>query len=68
MVKVIGNALYASNGNIVSSSLKAVAQLVKCPLKNVENSLPIFVRQSLEIVRTAGTTEADIAQTALKKP
>lgn len=66
MVNVVGNALYASNGNVVSSGLKAVAQFVKCPLKNVEKSLPIFVRQFLEIIRTSGSTEADVAQTALK--
>ncbi|THH09644.1 hypothetical protein EW145_g1873 [Phellinidium pouzarii] len=66
MVNVIGNTLYATNGNVVSSGLKATAQIVKCPLKNVEKSLPVFVRQSLEIVRQTGSTEAEVTQTAFK--
>ncbi|KAI5120165.1 hypothetical protein M0805_008432 [Coniferiporia weirii] len=66
LVNVIGNTLYGSNGNVVSSGLKATAQIVKCPLKNVEKSLPVFVRQILEIVRQTGNTEADVTQTAFK--
>ena len=66
MVKVIGNTLYAANGNIVSAGLKATAQIVKCPLKNMDKSLPVFLRQSLQIIRQSGSTEAEVTQTAFK--
>ena len=66
MVNVIGNTLYASNGNVVSSGLKAAAQIAKAPLENVEKSLPIFVRQTMQIIRETGSTESDVVQTAFK--
>ncbi|KAL5498462.1 UTP20 [Sanghuangporus vaninii] len=66
MVNVIGNTLYSSSGSVVSSGLKAVAQIVKAPLDNVKKNLPIFVRQTLQIVRETGSTEADVVQSAFK--
>ena len=66
MVNVIGNTLYSSNGSVISSGLKATAQIAKAPLKNVEKNLPIFVRQTLQIIRETGSTEADVVQTAFK--
>ena len=66
MVNVIGNTLYASNGEVISSGLKATAQVIKCPLKNVEKSLPVFVRQILEIVKQTGGTESNVMQNALR--
>ncbi|KAL5483039.1 UTP20_9 [Sanghuangporus weigelae] len=66
MVNVIGNTLYSSNGSVVSSGLKAAAQIVKAPLENVKKNLPIFVRQTLQIVRETGSTEADVVQAAFK--
>lgn len=65
-MKVIGNTLYAANGNIVSAGLKATAQIVKCPLKDMDKSVPVYVRQTLEIVRQSGSTEADVTQTAFR--
>ena len=65
-MNVIGNTLYSPNGNVISSALKACAQFAKAPLKNVEKSLPIFVRQTLQIIRETGSTEADVVQTAFK--
>ncbi|KAL5531823.1 UTP20 [Sanghuangporus sanghuang] len=66
MVNVIGNTLYSSTGSVVSFGLKAVAQIVKAPLENVKKNLPIFVRQTLQIVRETGSTEADVVQAAFK--
>ena len=63
---IIGNTLYSSNGSVVAASLKAATQMSKCPLKSLETSLPIFVRQSLEIVKRGGSTESDLSQAALK--
>lgn len=65
-VNVIGNTLYSSNGDVVAAGLKATTQMAKCPLKNLEKSLPIFVRQALEIVRLGGSTESELSQAALK--
>ncbi|KAI0302300.1 armadillo-type protein [Multifurca ochricompacta] len=66
MVAVIGNTLYSSNSHVVIQGLKASAAIVKCPLKGLENSVPIFVRQTIDILKQAGSTESEVAQTALK--
>ncbi|KDQ13943.1 hypothetical protein BOTBODRAFT_33064 [Botryobasidium botryosum FD-172 SS1] len=66
MVSVIGNTLYSSNSDVVGLGLKASAAIVKCPLKSVDSSLPVFIRQTLDIIRQAGSTEPSIVQTAFK--
>ncbi|KAH9007602.1 armadillo-type protein [Lactarius deliciosus] len=66
MVAVIGNTLYSSNSTILIHGLKASAAIIKCPLKNLDKSLPIFVGQTIDILKQTGSTESEVAQTALK--
>jgi U3 small nucleolar RNA-associated protein 20 len=66
MVPVIGNTLYSSNSHVLIQGLKATAAIIKCPLKKLENSVPVFVRRTIEILKEAGSTESEVAQTALK--
>ncbi|QRW12832.1 U3 snoRNP protein Utp20 [Ceratobasidium sp. AG-Ba] len=66
MVVVIGNTLYSLDGHVVSLGLKAAASIVKCPLQSVDKSLPVFVKQILQIIRSSGNTESEVVQTALK--
>ena len=66
LVAVIGNTLYSSNSTVLIHGLKASAAIIKCPLKNLDKSLPIFVRQTIDILKETGSTESELAQTALK--
>lgn len=66
MVSVIGNTLYSSHMQVIVPGLKSAAAIVKCPLKSIDKSLPIFVRQIIDIVKQAGSTEPDTVQTAFK--
>lgn len=66
MVKTIGNALYSEQSTVLTLSLKCLAAIVKYPLKAIESGLPVFVRQCLEVIRGAGSTESELVQTALK--
>ena len=66
MVPVIGNTLYSSNSHVLIQGLKASAAIIKCPLKRLEKSVPVFVRQIIDILKEIGTTESEVAQTALK--
>ncbi|QRW25279.1 U3 snoRNP protein Utp20 [Rhizoctonia solani] len=65
MSVVIGNTLYSQDGHVVTLGLKAAASIVKCPLRSVEKSLPVFVKQTLEIIRSSGELN-QVTQTALK--
>ena len=66
MVPVIGNALYSDRLEVILPALKAAAAIAKCPLSSTEKTLPVCIRQMIDIIRQAGTTEADVVQTALK--
>lgn len=59
MVNVIGNTLYSSNDHVVALGLKASVSIVKCPLKSIDKSLPIFIKQVLEIMRRYSSTESE---------
>ena len=66
MVAIIGNTLYSSNSNVLIHGLKASAAIIKCPLKNLDKSLPIFVRRTIDILKEIGSTESEVSQTALR--
>ena len=66
MVAVIGNTLYSSHMEVVGPGMKAAAAIVKCPLKSVDKSLPVFIRQIIEVIKQAGSTEPEGIQIAFK--
>jgi U3 small nucleolar RNA-associated protein 20 len=66
MVPVIGNTLYSSDSHVLIQGLKASAAIIKCPLKKLEKSVPVFVRQTINLLKETGSTESEVAQTALK--
>jgi len=66
MVPVIGNTLYSSSSHVLIKGLKASSAIVKCPLKKLEKSVPVFVRRAIDILKGIGNTESEVAQTALK--
>ncbi|KAK0189706.1 hypothetical protein F5146DRAFT_1052188 [Armillaria mellea] len=66
MVVAIGNTLYSTSSPVLMSGVRCVAGLVKCPLKSMDKSLPVFIKQILDIVRLAGNTESELVQMTLK--
>ncbi|PBK92675.1 hypothetical protein ARMGADRAFT_967204 [Armillaria gallica] len=66
MVVAIGNTLYSTSSPVLMSGVRCVAGLVKCPLKSMDKSLPVFIKQILDIVRLAGNTESELVQVTLK--
>ena len=66
MVVVVGNTLYSTSAPVLSLGLRCAAGLVKCPLKSLEKSLPVLVRQILDIIKQAGNTESELVQVAFK--
>ena len=66
MVVVIGNTLYSTNAPVLILGMRCAAILAKCPLKAIEESLPVIVRQILDIIKQAGNTESELVQVAFK--
>ncbi|KAJ7637747.1 armadillo-type protein [Mycena polygramma] len=66
MVVVIGNTLYSTSSPVLVFGLRAAAGIVKCPLQSLGKSLPVFVQQTIDIVKQAGNTESEVVQVAFK--
>ncbi|EJT46124.1 hypothetical protein A1Q1_05335 [Trichosporon asahii var. asahii CBS 2479] len=67
LVSAVGNTLYSPTVPILILGLKATAAVAKCPVPQVEESLPAFVTNIFKIIKHAGgTAETEVAQTALK--
>ncbi|KDQ28426.1 hypothetical protein PLEOSDRAFT_1077268 [Pleurotus ostreatus PC15] len=66
MIVAVGNTLYSTDSPVLVLGLKAVAGLVKCPSKVLEESLPVFIRQVLDIIKQTGSTESEVVQVAFK--
>ncbi|KAF9524996.1 armadillo-type protein [Crepidotus variabilis] len=66
LVVVVGNTLYSTNASVLLLGLRCAADLSKCPLKSMEKSLPVFVQQTLDIIKQTGNTESELVQIAFK--
>ncbi|KAG5635562.1 hypothetical protein H0H81_010863 [Sphagnurus paluster] len=66
MVVVVGNTLYSISAPVLLVGLRAAAGLSKCPLKALDKSLPVYVRQILDIIQQAGNTESEVVQVSFK--
>ncbi|KAL0955556.1 hypothetical protein HGRIS_001795 [Hohenbuehelia grisea] len=66
MTVVVGNTLYSTSTPVLLLGLRCVAGLVKCPLKSLDQSLPVFIRQILDVIKQAGNTESEVVQVAFK--
>ncbi|KAF8131840.1 armadillo-type protein [Boletus edulis] len=65
-VNLIGNTLYAESEAVIIAALKAAPCILQCPLKAVPTSAPLMSRQTLAIIRSVGSAESEVAQTAFK--
>ncbi|KAF9479084.1 hypothetical protein BDN70DRAFT_879151 [Pholiota conissans] len=66
IVVVVGNTLYSTNAAVLTLGMRCAAGLSKCPLKAIEKSLPVVVRQILDIIKQTGNTESELVQIAFK--
>lgn len=66
MVVVVGNTLYSTSAPVLLLGLRSAAGIAKCPVKSLEKSLPVFVRQIIDIIKQAGNTESEVIQVAFK--
>ena len=65
-VNLIGNTLYAESEAVIVAALKAAPCILQCPLKAVTSSASLMSRQILAIIRSIGSAEPEVAQTAFK--
>ena len=66
VVVVVGNTLYSTNAAVLILGMRCASCLAQCPLKAIEKSLPVVVRQILDIIKQTGNTESELVQVAFK--
>ncbi|KAI6117784.1 armadillo-type protein [Pisolithus thermaeus] len=62
----IGNTLYAKTEAVLIAALKAVPAILQCSVKAASSSAALISRQILVIIRSMGSTESEVTQTAFK--
>ncbi|KIJ63496.1 hypothetical protein HYDPIDRAFT_133895 [Hydnomerulius pinastri MD-312] len=65
-LNLIGNTLYAESEAVLIAALKAAPPILHCPLKSAPSSANLISRQILAIIRSVGSAESEVAQTAFK--
>ncbi|GAA5834879.1 hypothetical protein JCM11251_002051 [Rhodosporidiobolus azoricus] len=66
LVSLVGNSLYSDDPIVLARSMRATASLIRCPLTSTEKAAPVLVKQMLNVVERAGSTESELAQSALR--
>ncbi|GAA5866298.1 hypothetical protein JCM3774_006608 [Rhodotorula dairenensis] len=66
LVSLVGNALYSDDPVVLARSMRATASLIRCPLGSTEQAAPVLVKQMLSVIERAGSTESELAQSALR--
>ena len=66
LVSLVGNALYSDDPVVLARSMRATASLIRCPLGTTEQAAPVLVKQMLSVIERSGSTESELAQSALR--
>ncbi|GAA5897320.1 hypothetical protein JCM6882_001857 [Rhodosporidiobolus microsporus] len=66
LVSLVGNSLYSDDPVVLARSMRATASLIRCPLTSTDKAAPVLVKQMLNVVERAGSTESELAQSALR--
>ncbi|EGU13301.1 hypothetical protein RTG_00465 [Rhodotorula toruloides ATCC 204091] len=66
LVSLVGNSLYSDDPVVLARSMRATASLIRCPLSSTEKAAPVLVKQMLSVIERAGSTESELAQSALR--
>ncbi|GAA6031952.1 hypothetical protein JCM8097_003358 [Rhodosporidiobolus ruineniae] len=66
LVNLVGNSLYSDDPVVLARSMRATASLIRCPLTSTEKAAPVLVKQMLNVVERTGSTESELAQSALR--
>ena len=66
LVILVGNALYSDDPVVLARSMRATASLIRCPLGTTEQAAPVLVKQMLSVIERSGSTESELAQSALR--
>ncbi|KAI6043542.1 armadillo-type protein [Pisolithus marmoratus] len=62
----IGNTLYTKSEDVLVAALKAAPAILQCPVKAAQSSAALISKQILIIIRSMGSTESEVTQTAFK--
>ncbi|GAA5909110.1 Utp20p [Sporobolomyces salmoneus] len=66
LLSLVGNSLYSEDPVVLARSMRATASLIRCPLTSRDKAAPVLVKQMMNVVERSGSTESELAQSALR--
>ncbi|GAA6011855.1 hypothetical protein JCM11491_000772 [Sporobolomyces phaffii] len=66
LLSLVGNSLYSDDPVVLARSMRATASLIRCPLSSRDRAAPVLVKQMITVVDRSGSTESELAQSALR--
>ncbi|GAA5994163.1 hypothetical protein JCM5350_006337 [Sporobolomyces pararoseus] len=66
LLSLVGNSLYSEDPVVLARSMRATASLIRCPLSSRDKAAPVLVKQMMNVVERSGSTESELAQSALR--
>jgi len=66
LLSLVGNSLYSDDPVVLARSMRATASLIRCPLSSRDKAAPVLVKQMMNVVERSGSTESELAQSALR--
>lgn len=66
LLSLVGNSLYSDDPVVLARSMRATASLIRCPLSSRDKAAPVLVKQMINVVDRSGSTESELAQSALR--
>ncbi|MCJ1333956.1 U3 snoRNP protein [Thelotrema lepadinum] len=63
---IVGEALIGAHEEVQNSAMRVLAAIVKVPLKEIDSNAPVYISESIKIIKNATSTSTEIAQAALK--
>ena len=63
---LIGEALINAHEEVQNSAMRLLAAIIKTPLKEIDLGVPVYIFESMKVIKGAATASSESAQAALK--
>ncbi|OAG11326.1 uncharacterized protein CC84DRAFT_1106724 [Paraphaeosphaeria sporulosa] len=63
---VIGDALIANQEELQTSAIRLLSTIIKVPMKELDENCPVYVTESVRLIKGATSSNSEIAQASLK--
>ena len=66
LVSHLGRALYSKHASIAVLAVRVICIIVKLPLPELEDSIPVFVKKTFQMISKSASTDSELIQSLFK--